>query len=161
MGPLGPALALACRIVLCIVLAVAAAGKLIDHAELPARLRAVGVDAGSRAIAVGLPIAEIATAVTLVAFPHSPLPAIAAIALLVAFSGFLVRTTRYGEPCPCFGVVRVPQAATAANGIVRNGLLVALAVLATGGIDGARPLGTIVIALAAAFVAGVAIARVA
>ena len=161
MGPLGPALALACRIVLAVVLAVAAAGKIIDHAELPARLRAVGIIAGARALAITLPIAELATAIALVAFPHSPVPAIAAIALLVAFSGFLVRTMRQGVPCPCFGAVRVPHATTAADAIVRNGLLVALAVLGTGAIDGARPLGTTVVALAAGAVAGAAIARVA
>jgi len=162
MGPFGPALALACRIVLAAVLAVAAAGKVVGRDELPARLRAMGIAARwSRAVAVGLPVAELAVAIALVAVPRSEVPALAAIVLLLAFTGFLLRAARHAVPCACFGAVRNDTATTVAGAIVRNGLLVALAVVATGTIAGARPLGTTVVALVAATVAGAAIARVA
>jgi hypothetical protein len=133
VGPLGPALALACRIVLAGVLAIAAAGK----------------------------AAELAVAIALLVDFHSPVPGVAALVLLLAFSVFLVRTARRAAPCPCFGAVRTAAKTTAASAVVRNGVLVALAVLATGTAERARPLGTVVDIAVAAAVAGIAITRVA
>jgi hypothetical protein len=162
LGPFGPALALASRVVLAAVLVIAAAGKVADHRALPARLQEMGVGGRTaRALAVWLPVAELAVAVALLVDHHSPAPGIAAVVLLLAFSVFLIRTARRAVPCPCFGAVRTTTATTAASGVVRNGALVALAVLATGTVTGARPLGTIVDLAVVAAVAGVAIARVA
>lgn len=162
MGPSGPALALACRVVLAAVLAIAAAGKIADHAALPARLHDAGLGVrGARMLAVGLPAAELAVAIALLVDHQSPVPGIAALVLLLAFSVFLVRTARRAVPCPCFGAVRTAATTTAASAIVRNGVLVALAVLATGTAARARPLGTAVDAAVAVLVAGFAIARVA
>jgi hypothetical protein len=162
MGPVGPALALACRIVLAAVLAIAAAGKIADHAALPARLEEVGVNArGARALAVWLPATELVVAIALLVDFHSPVPGLASLVLLLAFSVFLVRTARRAVPCPCFGAVRTAGSATTASAVVRNGVLVALAVLATGTAERARPLGTVVGVVIAGAVAVVAIARVA
>ena len=162
MGPVGPALALACRIVLAAVLTVAAAAKVADRAALPGRLRAMGMaPRWSAAIAVGLPIAELAVAVALVAVPGSSLPAAAAIALLVAFTVFLLASVGRGVPCPCFGAVRTAHVASAPAAIVRNGALLAVGVLATGPVDGARTAGTIAAAVIVAAGAAVAVAHVA
>jgi hypothetical protein len=164
MGPTGPALALACRIVLAGVLVIAAVGKIADHAALPTRLQEVGIGArGARMLAVWLPAAELVVALALLVDAHSPVPGIAALVLLLAFSVFLIRTARRAVPCPCFGAVRTAATATAtaASGVVRNGVLVALAVLATGTAERARPVGTLIDIAAAAAVAGIAVARVA
>ncbi|HEX4493420.1 MAG TPA: MauE/DoxX family redox-associated membrane protein [Acidimicrobiia bacterium] len=162
MGPTGPALALACRIVLAAVLVIAAVGKIADHAQLPARLQEAGVGArGARMLAIGLPATELVVAIALLLDFHSPIPGIAAIVLLLAFSVFLVRTARRAVPCPCFGAVRTGARTTAAAAVVRNGVLVALAVLATGTAERARLLGTTVDFVVVAAVAGLAIARVA
>src|SRR6266700_2040094 len=143
MGPLGPALALACRVVLALVLTVAAVAKIVDRAALPGRLRAMGIAPRlSAPVALALPIVELAVAAALVAASGSPLPALAAISLLVAFTAFHRAAAGRAVPCPCFGTVRSGRATSAPAAIMRNGLLAALGVLATGAVDGARPGGT-------------------
>jgi hypothetical protein len=162
MGPVGPALALACRIVLALVLSAAAVAKIADRDALPERLRAMGIaPRGSAALARGLPVAELAVAVALVAFPRSSLPAAAALTLLLAFTVFLLATARRAVPCACFGTVRTTRAISPSAAVVRNGLLLALGVLATGSVDGARLGGTLVVAAIAAAGAALAVARVA
>jgi hypothetical protein len=139
MGPFGPALALACRIVLAVVLAIAAGAKITDRAALSGQLRAMGIaPRGATPIAVGLPTAEIVVAAALVGVPGSWVPAAAAIVLLVAFTVFLLATARRAVPCPCFGTVRTDRVVSLSAAIVRNGVLLALGVLATGSIDGAK-----------------------
>jgi hypothetical protein len=162
MGPFGPALALACRIVLALVLAVAAVAKIADRHALPGRLRAMGVTPRwSVRLAVGLPIVEVAVAVALVAAPRSSLPAFAAVALLGGFTVFLVATVRREVPCPCFGTVRTARAVSGPAAIMRNGVLLALGVVATGPVDGARVGGTLLAAAVVASAAALAVARVA
>jgi hypothetical protein len=162
MGPFGPALALGCRIVLAGVLAVAAVAKVADRAALPGRLRAMGVTRPWDArLAVALPVVEVVVAVALVGAARSPVPAIAAVVLLGAFTVFLVASIRRGVPCPCFGTVRTARAASGSGAIVRNGLLMALGVVATGSIDGARPGGTVAVAIIGAAAAAAAVTRVA
>ncbi|MDQ1465784.1 MAG: hypothetical protein QOH10_199 [Actinomycetota bacterium] len=164
MGPSGPALALACRLVLAVVLAVAGVAKIADRRALPGRLRAMGIaPRWSVRVAVGLPIAELGVAAALVGAPRSPLPAVAALALLAGFTVFLVAAARragHAVPCPCFGTVRTARAASGPAAIVRNGVLLALGVIATGPVDGARVGGTLLAAGVAA-AATVAVARVA
>jgi hypothetical protein len=162
MGPLGPAIALGCRIVLAGVLAVAAVAKVVDRAALPGRLRAMGVARPWDArLALALPVVEVAVAVALVGAARSPLPAVAAVVLLGAFTVFLVASIRRGVPCPCFGVVRTASAVSGSGAIVRNGLLMALGVVATGSVDGARPGVTITVALIGAAAAALVVTRVA
>jgi hypothetical protein len=162
MGPIGPALALASRIVLAGVLAVAAVVKVADRRALPGRLRAMAVPAPWDArLAAGLPVIELLVAIALVGAPRSPLPALAALVLLGAFTVFLVATVRRGVPCPCFGTVRTARAASGSAAIIRNGVLMALSVVATGSIDGARTGGTTAVAVAAAATAALAMTRVA
>ena len=160
MGPFGPALALACRIVLAVVLAVAAGAKITDRAALPARLRAMGMaPRAATPVAVGLPGAELVVAAALVAVPGSWVPAAAAIALLVAFSAFLLATAQRAVPCPCFGTVRTDRVVSLPAAIVRNGMLLAVGVLATGSVDGAKVGATLAAGAIAA--AALAVARVA
>lgn len=147
MGPSGPALALACRIVLAAVLALAAVAKIADHRALPARLRAMGIVPPwlSVAVAAGLPVVELAVATALVTARRSALPALVALTLLVVFSGFLLVTAKRAVPCACFGSVRTGSSAEVPRAILRNGVLIALAVLATGSAAGARFGGTLVV----------------
>jgi hypothetical protein len=160
MGPLGPALALACRIVLAAVLAVAAFAKIADRRALPERLRAMGVAAPvSVRAAVALPVVELALALTLVLVPRSPLPAITAVMLLGGFTVFLAVTAGSAVPCPCFGTVRTARPGTGATAIARNGVLLAIAVLATGSVDGARPHATLLCTAIVGVIAAVAVTR--
>jgi hypothetical protein len=162
MGPFGPALALGCRIVLAAVLAVAAVAKIADRRALPARLRAMGVAAPWNGwLATGLPVAELVVAVALVVAPHSDLPALAAVVLLVGFTVFLVASIRRAVPCPCFGAVRTGAPSSVPGAVMRNGFLVALAVVATGSVDGARPAGTLLVAVVGAAAAALVVTRVA
>ena len=162
MGPFGPALALACRIVLAAVLTTAAVAKIADRRALPARLRAMGVAPAwfSVLLAVALPAVELVVAIWLLLARESALPALVALALLIAFSAFLLATVRRAVPCACFGTVVTGRAAAAPESIVRNGLLAAMAVLATGSADGARAGGTIAIGAVVAAAALRSVTRV-
>jgi hypothetical protein len=162
MGPFGPALALACRVVLAAILAFAAVAKIADGRALPGRLRAMGVMPRwfSVWIAFVLPVVELAVAATLVFAPGSAFPGIVALALLVAFSAFLLGTVRRRVPCACFGSVRPGRVDSTPDAIMRNGLLAALSVLAIGSAHGARAGGTIAIGALVAAVAVRSVTRV-
>jgi Methylamine utilisation protein MauE len=162
MGPFGPALALGCRIVLAAVLAVAAVAKIAGRRALPANLRAMGVAPPwfSVVLAVLLPMVELAVAAALVTVRESAVPALLALSLLVAFSGVLLMTAKRAVPCACFGSVGIGAHRTSAA-IMRNGVLIALAVLATGSPEGARAGGTALIGALIAAIAARAVIRVA
>ncbi len=148
MGGFSPALALASRVVLAAVLSFAAGAKIAGHRDLPAQLRAMGITArSSGAIAIALPAVELGVAVSLVAAPHSAAPGVLAIVVLGGFTVFLFATARAAVPCPCFGAVRTARAAAPARAVARNVVLIAVAVLATGPVAGARGGGTAVVAL--------------
>jgi hypothetical protein len=155
MGPLGPALALACRIVLAAVLGFAAVAKVVDRRALPGRLRAMGITPPglATAVAIALPVVEVVVAIGLIVAAHSAVPAIVALVLLVGFTAFLLATLRRAVPCPCFGSVRPEAAAAGPAAVFRNGILLALAVIATGSAAGARVGGTGVAAMLVAAVA--------
>jgi hypothetical protein len=133
------ALALAARLVVAFVLAVAAFLKLRAAGSLRGQVREFGVAAPlDGVVAVGLPVVELGVAAALVAFAGSPLPAFGTVALLALFTGAVVANVVRGRrvPCPCFGA-GVSDAPVSSRTIVRNGWLLALAVAATGAADGA------------------------
>ncbi len=146
MGPIGSALAAAARVVLAGALVWSSVAKLVSWRALPAELRAFGVpDAFVAGVAIALPVAELAVAVMLVAWWGAALPGWVAVALLAVFTGFLVRASARGAPCPCFGVAH--EGSSGAAGVARNGVLIALAVLATGDPGGAHTSGVLVLVL--------------
>jgi hypothetical protein len=133
VGPAGPALALAARLVLAAVLAGAGISKLAARVTLPDALAAFGVPSRwSVPAARALPAAELLLAASLLAFGASPLPAYVAVALLAAFTLAIVRALPTGAPCPCFGATDPRPAGWAA--VARNGALVAVALLAAGSV---------------------------
>jgi len=89
----------------------------------------------ARVLPVLLPPAEATLAVALVVLPHAWWPAGASVLLMGAFTVLVAATMSRGVPCPCFGVSAAP---TGARTVVRNAVLLAVAVLATGSVDGAR-----------------------
>ena len=132
------AVALAARLVVAGAFLVAAVQKLRAWSGLTTELAGFGVPATLVApAAVALPVAELATAAALVVFPGSALPAFVAIGLLALFTGAVVANLAQGRrpPCPCFGTASA--APLSARTVLRNGWLLALAVLATGSIAGA------------------------
>lgn len=135
---MGGAVALAARLVLAGTLAWAAFGKVKARAALPGQIASFGIPAVAvRPLALLLPLAEATLGVALVACPRSSWPAWAALALLAAFTAVVVARLGDPAPCPCFGMSAAPVGPLT---LVRNAALVALAVLATGPVDGARPL---------------------
>ncbi len=118
-------------------------------------MRALGVPAPlARPLALLLPMIESALAVALVALPHSSWPAWASLLLLGAFTVVVVMTIGRGVPCPCFGASTAP---TGPPTVVRNLVLLAVSVLATGPADGARAahVAAWVVALGAVVVASI------
>jgi hypothetical protein len=107
-----------------------------------------------------LPAAELVVAIALVVARDSALPALVALAMLIAFSAFLLATSRRAVPCACFGTVATGRAASGSEAIIRNGFLAALAVLATGSADGARAGGTVALVVLIAAVAAVGVRSV-
>jgi hypothetical protein len=144
------ALALAARVVVAGTFVVAALQKLRALSVLRAQIEAFGVPGPLVGASVALlPVAELATASALVAVPGSSVPALAAIALLGAFTGVVVANLLHGRnpPCPCFGAA-TSDAPISPRTLVRNGWLLALAVVATGSVDGADALLTLVLFVA-------------
>lgn len=139
------ALALAARLVLAGTLAWAAVAKVRARDLLPAQLTSFGMPAVAVApLAVLLPLAEATLAVSLVAWPRSSWPAWVALVLLGAFTVVVAVRLRDRVPCPCFGTSAAPAGPAT---LVRNAVLMALAVLATATVEGAQALPTVATAL--------------
>jgi hypothetical protein len=122
------AIALAARVLLALVLVVAATAKL--RARGPAREATVAL-IGARVggpVATALPFVELALAIALVVW-WSPVPGVVAVVLLLGFTAVLVRAALRRLPCPCFG--GAARRAAGGLGVLRNAVLVAVAVLAT------------------------------
>lgn len=137
--------ALAARVVVAAAFLVAAIQKLRVHARLATELAGFGVPRALVApAATALPVTELLTAAALVVFARSAAPAFVAIGLLALFTGVVFANLAQGRrpPCPCFGTSS--PAPVSARTIVRNGWLLALAVLATGSIAGAEVWGVAV-----------------
>jgi hypothetical protein len=124
----------AARLVLAGVLAVAAFRKLrAPDVTRATTLTLLGERAGP-VVARVLPFVELVVALALVVW-WTPVPGVVAFVLLVGFTVVLVRAQTRQLPCPCFGGSRDTPVTGAS--ILRNGLLAALAVLATGSPAGA------------------------
>lgn len=159
MGDAAAAVALAARIVLAGTLGAAAVAKLRQPARTRASFAALGAPRASAALAIAVPAAELALAAWLLVARASPTAAVVAAVVLGGFTVVVVRAAARGVPCPCFGA-RASGAGGPA-GVVRNGVLVGLAVLGTGDLDGARAGGVAaaVVALAVPAAAAVLAAR--
>ena len=103
----------------------AAKAKAMDRVVTADAFKALGVPRPG-VVAVALPVVEVLVAVALVLSPT--VGATAAMALLLAFTTFLVGRLRQGihVPCPCFG--STGQRAISATTVARNGVLMAIAV---------------------------------
>ena len=129
------ALALAARIVLAAALAFAAIVKLRNLANVRVQMAELFGTRAATAAAVAVPVVELVLAVALVAW-WSPVPGIAAAIVLLAFTVVVVRAQIRHVPCPCFGGAASARPA-GPTAVVRNGVLIAEAVLATGDPHGA------------------------
>ncbi|HZQ57642.1 MAG TPA: MauE/DoxX family redox-associated membrane protein [Acidimicrobiales bacterium] len=112
-----------------VVWALAAFGKFAHRAETAAAFSGLGLR-GAPALAVAVPAAELATAAALLVRPQ--VGAAIGLALLAVFTGVIVRALAHGVEtgCGCFGSRR-PSPLGPAD-VVRNALLAAFAVVATG-----------------------------
>lgn len=126
---LGGAIALAARVVLAIILLRAAISKLrAREASRSATATLLGERAGPP-IATALPFVELGVAMSLIV-RWGPLPGLLAALLILGFTVVVVRANVRHVPCSCFGA---PSEAPPGGGaILRNGALLALAILATG-----------------------------
>ena len=128
-------MALAARLVLAVVFLVAAVAKLRAAAATREQMTALlGARAGAL-VATWLPIVEIVLAVALVVW-WSAVPGVVTALVLLAFIAVLVRADVRRLPCACFGA-RANSKPVGTSAIVRNAVLVGLAVLATGSPSGA------------------------
>jgi Methylamine utilisation protein MauE len=152
----GAALAFAARIVLAAALGVAAVQKLRAMAASREQTVALMGERAGPAVATALPITELAIACALVVW-WSIVSGLAAFALLAAFTVVLVRAQTRRLPCPCFGATVATAPPVGAMSIVRNGLLAALAIVATGSPAGATVWAVVVWTIVFGAIAAVAI----
>jgi hypothetical protein len=143
-------------VILAAVFGVAAVAKARRPEATARSLADFGIPA-PRLVARGLPVAELALAVALVTVPGPA--AWAALVLLVGFSVVLAVGRRHGvtSPCACLGGGggrHDDEPATPAAELVRNGLLAAAAVLATGAASPRWPGLPVVVAVTAAAALG-------
>ncbi|MFP5489667.1 MAG: MauE/DoxX family redox-associated membrane protein [Acidimicrobiia bacterium] len=105
----------------------AGASKVAAGRQWPATARDMGAPAATIPL---VPWVEIAVGAALVAQLASPIPAIAALGLLVAFTALIVVRLAAGDrpPCACFGAWSAEP--LGATHVVRNVVLIALTVLA-------------------------------
>jgi Methylamine utilisation protein MauE/AhpC/TSA family len=116
------------RVALALVLSAASLGKLRDRAGARDAIVGFGVaPALAPALAIVVPVAELAIAVLLIPVATAAWAAAAALLLLAAFTGAILLNLLRGRTpaCNCFGVAsRQP---IGARTVVRNGVLMALA----------------------------------
>jgi hypothetical protein len=133
--------ALAARVVLAIVLASSALAKLRSRAAVREQVATLVTERAAPLLAPLLPAAELLVAIGLVAW-WSPVPGVVSVVLLALFTIVLVRASARRMPCLCFGASKLDPPVGPA-GVIRNGILAALAVLAIGSPADASALGTI------------------
>jgi hypothetical protein len=135
---LGATVALVARITLAATFGLSAASKLADRPGFARTLREFGLPR-SAALSWALPVVEGGLALALVLVRGEPWPAFLAVAVLALFTGAVVANLISGRPapCPCFGPPTAGARPVSAATVARNGYLVALAVLGSGGTDGA------------------------
>jgi methylamine dehydrogenase accessory protein MauD len=135
---------LAARLILFAVFAVAGVAKLLDREGSREAARGFGVpESLSGAVGLGLPVAELATAVLLLFPSTAHAGAIAAIVLLGAFIIAIAAAMARGEApdCHCFGAIHSEPAG--AKTLIRNIVLAALAAFVVVTDPGATPWGWI------------------
>jgi hypothetical protein len=147
--------ALAARIVVAIVLATSAFAKLRSRAEVRDQIATLVSERAAPLLAPLLPAAELLVAVGLVGW-WSAVPGVIAVVLLALFTVVLVRASARHVPCLCFGAAKLDPPAGPA-GVIRNGILAALAVIAIGSPTDAPVWGTIVAVAGFGVVAAVAV----
>jgi hypothetical protein len=125
------ALALGARIVLAAVLVFAAIAKLRDRKRVVEQMADFVGRRAAPLASVAVPGVELALAIALLAVPQQAWPGWLAAALLLVFTGVLVRAEVRHVPCPCFGTSSSARP-VGSLAIIRNGVLLALAVIATG-----------------------------
>jgi hypothetical protein len=135
------ALALGARIVLALVLASSAFAKLRSRTVVREQVATLVSERAAPVVAPLLPAAELLVGVALVAW-WSAVPGIVAVVLLVLFTVVLVRAEARRVPCLCFGASKLDTPVGPA-GIIRNGILAALAVIAIASPSGASAVATI------------------
>ncbi|MFV0523173.1 MAG: MauE/DoxX family redox-associated membrane protein [Acidimicrobiales bacterium] len=115
---------------LAVVLTVAAVAKLVRPRRTRDELAGLGLVA-SPALAVVVPVIELTTAALLVVRPAWG--GVLAFALITAFTAVLVQVIRSGRVarCACFG--SLGSEVVSRSGVIRNGLLLVLAVTAATG----------------------------
>ena len=140
----GATAALVARIDLAAAFGLSAATKLAGRQQVAQALDAFGIP-GSGTVAWALPPVEAGLAWLLVAVRNGAWPAFLAIAVLAVFTAAVVANLTGGHPapCPCFGPPAVGARPVSAATVVRNGALVALAVLGTGSTAGASAAATL------------------
>jgi uncharacterized membrane protein YphA (DoxX/SURF4 family) len=122
--------AIAARIVVGVTLVVSGSAKIAGGRAWTRGAAASGVP---RAVASGLPVAELVLGAAVVTGLWSPWPAVVAIGMLAAFSAWiLVQLARGRHPnCACFG--SLSASALSWRHAARNAALIALAALAAAG----------------------------
>jgi len=135
------ALALGARIVLAVVLATSAFAKLRSRAAVREQVATLVSERAAPVVTPLLPAAELLVGVALVAW-WSAVPGIVAVVLLVLFTIVLVRAEARRVPCLCFGASSLDTPVGPA-GVIRNGILAALAVFAIASPTGASAVTTI------------------
>lgn len=131
----GGAIALGARLALAVVFIVAAIAKLRAATATRDQMTALLGPRAGPVVATWLPVVEIVLAVALVAW-WSAVPGVVTTLVLLAFITVLVRADVRRLPCACFGA-RASAKPVGTLAIVRNAVLVGLAVLATGSPSGA------------------------
>jgi hypothetical protein len=133
--------ALAARIVLAVVLASSAIAKVRSRAAVREQVATLVSPRAAPVLAPLLPAVELLVAVGLVAW-GSGVPGVVAALLLALFTVVLVRAEARRVPCLCFGSSKLDTPVGPA-GVIRNGLLAALAVFSIGSPSGAGVVATL------------------
>ena len=138
MAAMPAVVALAARFAVAAAFALSAAAKITRPTAFAGGLAAFGVPAPAT-VARLLPPFEAALALLLVALPGQSWPAFVAVGFLALLTGAVVANLLAGRavPCPCFDPEGDRPISVAT--VVRNGVLLALAILATGPTAGAEP----------------------
>jgi uncharacterized membrane protein YphA (DoxX/SURF4 family) len=147
-------LAYVAALVLAGVLATAGVAKLRDRAGTVTSFEALGLPTG---LATAVPVIELLLALGLLVLPGWS--AVAAIAVLAAFTTYLARAVRDGvaAPCNCFG--RAGSAPVSVVDLVRNLMLAVVATVALTGSGPQRPsLGAVGVGAAAVVLGRLALA---
>lgn len=148
------ALALGARIVLAVAFFVAAVAKLANRQRVVAQMDDILGPRAAPTAAVVVPSVEIGLAVALLFATESALPAWLATGVLLVFTAVLIWAQARRVPCPCFGGGASARPVGPAA-IVRNGVLLGLAVVGSGSIDGATaPATAMWVAILGAVTAG-------